>query len=252
MLTIGRFADATGLTVKALRHYDEIGLLAPAHVDPANGYRYYEAAQVEDGVAIRRLRALEVPLDEIRGLLDADEEGMRERLAAHGYRVTEEFRDKHSLLMELAALVEGGCAPLDLALVDLPELRLAGTIRHLKLIDPEGVIDMLRTAWNRLDELGVSRAGPPTGLFRSGDGDGTHLVEAGFPVEGELDDQLLRVRVYPAARAAVYEHRGPYDDLPVISKRFIATVLGQGLRFSQAIRIEWIERDAVARLVWPL
>ena len=33
MLTIGRFADATGLTVRALRHYDEIGLLVPAHVD---------------------------------------------------------------------------------------------------------------------------------------------------------------------------------------------------------------------------
>jgi DNA-binding transcriptional MerR regulator len=63
MLSIGRFADATGLTVKALRHYDEIGLLVPARVDPDNGYRYYDAAQVEDAVTIRRLRALELPLD---------------------------------------------------------------------------------------------------------------------------------------------------------------------------------------------
>lgn len=61
MLTIGRFADASGLTVKALRHYDAIGLLAPAHVDPDTGYRYYDTAQVEEAVAIRRLRALRAP-----------------------------------------------------------------------------------------------------------------------------------------------------------------------------------------------
>jgi DNA-binding transcriptional MerR regulator len=108
MLSIGRFADATGLTVKALRHYDEIGLFAPAHVDPDTGYRYYDPAQVEDAVTIRRLRALELPLDEIAGLLDADADALRDRLAAHGHRVAEEVRDKHSLLIELSALVESG------------------------------------------------------------------------------------------------------------------------------------------------
>jgi DNA-binding transcriptional MerR regulator len=80
------------LTVKALRHYDEIGLLAPARVDPDNGYRYYDAAQLEEAVTIRRLRALELPLDEIRGLLDTDADALRDRLAAHGYRVAEELR----------------------------------------------------------------------------------------------------------------------------------------------------------------
>jgi DNA-binding transcriptional MerR regulator len=252
MITIGRFSDATGLTVKALRHYDEIGLLAPAHVDPDSGYRYYDSEQIEEGVAIRRLRALELPLDEIRGLLDADADGIRDRLAAHGYRVAEELRDKHSLLMELAALVEGGDAPLDIDIVELPELRLAGTIRHRPLIDPEGVADMLRAARERLAELGVAPSGPATGVFRGGDGDGTHLAEVGYPIAGALEDALLSVRVYPAARGAVYEHRGGYSELPVVSKRFIATVLGQGLQFGQPIRIEWIERDARARLVWPL
>ena len=41
-MQIGRFARLTGLTVKALRHYDEIGLLRPAGVDPESGYRSYE------------------------------------------------------------------------------------------------------------------------------------------------------------------------------------------------------------------
>jgi effector-binding domain-containing protein len=212
MLTIGRFADTTGLTVRALRHYDEIGLLVPAQVDEDNGYRYYDTAQVEDAVTIRRLRAL-----------------------------------------ELSALVEGGDEAIEVEIRDIPELRLAGTIRHLQLVDPAGVEEMLQLAADRLAELAIAPVGPATALFRGGDGDGTHLVEAGFPVgEGIGEDDLLRLKTYPAASAATAEHVGSYDRLPVTSQRFIATVLGQGLRFAQAIRIEFLERDARARLVWPV
>jgi DNA-binding transcriptional MerR regulator len=253
MLSIGRFADATGLTVKALHHYDEIGLLVPARVDPDNGYRYYDTAQVEDAVAIRRLRALELPLDEIASLLHADGDALRDRLAAHGYRVAAEVRDKHSLLIELGALVAGGGDQVGIELRDVPELRLAATIRHLQLVDPEGVTEMLRLAWNRLSDRGIAPAGPPTAVFRSGDGNGTHLVEAGFPVAaGVDDDELLQVTVYPAAPAATAEHLGSYDSLHVTAQRFIATVLGQGLVFAQPIRIEYVASDVRARLVWPL
>ena len=62
MLSIGRFARLSGLTVKALRHYDELGILRPTHVDSWTGYRWYEQAQVREAVAVRRLRALRVPL----------------------------------------------------------------------------------------------------------------------------------------------------------------------------------------------
>jgi DNA-binding transcriptional MerR regulator len=253
MLSIGRFADATGLTVKALRLYDEIGLLVPARVDPDNAYRYYDPAQVEDAVTIRRLRALELPLDEIGALLEADGATLRDRLAAHGYRVAEELRDKHSLLIELSALVDGGGEQVVVEVRGVPELRLAATIRHLRLVDPDGIEAMLRFAWNRLAERGIEPAGPPTALFRSGDGNGTHLVEAGFHVPvGVGGDESLRVTTYPAASAATTDHIGSYDDLHLTAQRFIATVLGQGLRFAQPIRIEYVERDVHARLVWPL
>jgi len=253
MLTIGRFADATGLTAKALRHYDEIGLLMPARVDPDNGYRYYETTQIEAAVTIRRLRALELPLDEIKLLLEGDGATVQDRLAAHGYRVAEEAWDKQLLHLELNALVEGGGETLPVTICEIPELRLAATIRHLRLVDPEGIYDMLNVAWNRLFERGVEAIGPPTALFRGGDGDGTHLVEVGFPVgEGVADDDVLRVRTYPAATAATAEHSGSYDDLPVTSQRFIASVLGQGLRFGQPIRIEFVENHVLARLIWPL
>ena len=86
-LSIGSFSRVSGLTVKALRHYDEIGLLEPARVDEWTGYRYYGLEQARVAEAIRRLRSLEVPLDEIRELLGADEPVVRERRAVNRARL---------------------------------------------------------------------------------------------------------------------------------------------------------------------
>ena len=87
MLPIGPFARLSGVTVKALRHYDEIDLLEPAHVDADSGYRYYVLEQACDAEAIRRLRSLEVPLDEVRVLLAAAPAVVRERLLVHRTRL---------------------------------------------------------------------------------------------------------------------------------------------------------------------
>ncbi|GAA4443989.1 MerR family transcriptional regulator [Phytohabitans houttuyneae] len=66
LLTIGAFARASGLTAKALRLYDDTGLLRPAAVDPESGYRLYEPAQLDRARLIARLRRIGMPLAEIR------------------------------------------------------------------------------------------------------------------------------------------------------------------------------------------
>ena len=48
LMPIGRFSRLTGVGVKALRHYDEVGLLVPAAVDDETGYRFYSADQVTE------------------------------------------------------------------------------------------------------------------------------------------------------------------------------------------------------------
>ncbi len=101
LLSIGRFAYASGLTVKALRHYDEMGLLRPAHVDPSSGYRYYDPTQLRDAEVIRRLRRFELPLDEIRPLLHADGAELRASLTEHRSRVAASTEDKRRLLAAL-------------------------------------------------------------------------------------------------------------------------------------------------------
>jgi DNA-binding transcriptional MerR regulator len=88
LLSIGRFARLAGLSVGALRHYDELDLLRPAEVDPFTGYRRYRRVQLETARAIARLRELEMPLDEIREVLAIDDPAERaRRLAAHRARI---------------------------------------------------------------------------------------------------------------------------------------------------------------------
>ena|SRR5436305_8482863 len=82
-MSIGRFARRTGLSIGALRHYAEIGLLRPAQVDPDTGYRYYTEEQLEPARLIAALRDLDVPLALVREVLDLSPARMRAKLARH-------------------------------------------------------------------------------------------------------------------------------------------------------------------------
>ena len=65
MLSIGRFSQLTGLTMRALRLYDELGLLRPDVVDADSRYRYYTTEQIKSATLIGRLRRLDMPLEEV-------------------------------------------------------------------------------------------------------------------------------------------------------------------------------------------
>jgi DNA-binding transcriptional MerR regulator len=108
LLSIGRFARLSGLSVGALRHYDELDLLRPADVDAFTGYRRYRRAQLERAREIARLRELEVPLDTIRDVVEADDPAVRHRLvAAHRARVEARTFRLQRVLHHLSQLAEG-------------------------------------------------------------------------------------------------------------------------------------------------
>ena len=108
LMTIGRFSRLTGLTVKALRHYDELGLLRPATVDADTGYRSYSSAQVARADAIRTLRRLEVPLDDIATLLATDDPAVVRRvLGDHQRRTASRSAQLKTILQGLQPLLDG-------------------------------------------------------------------------------------------------------------------------------------------------
>jgi DNA-binding transcriptional MerR regulator len=119
LISIGRFARLTGLSVGALRHYDEHGILAPAAVSAETGYRSYRRDQLEAARTIAVLRELDMPLPEIRAFLSADAEDRRRRLARHRSRVQARADRLHNILHQLNQETPMTTAPGDNALTEL-------------------------------------------------------------------------------------------------------------------------------------
>jgi DNA-binding transcriptional MerR regulator len=70
LMTIGRFSRLSGLSIHALRHYDDVDLLHPADVDESTGYRRYLRSQLATARLIVDLRWLNVPLEDVRVVLE--------------------------------------------------------------------------------------------------------------------------------------------------------------------------------------
>ena len=115
-ISIGEFARRSRLSLKALRLYDERGVLVPSRVDQASGYRYYDIAQLDQARLVVMLRQLQLPLAAIRELLACDpadaatriEEHWRGAEATHNARrelagyLVNRLRGKRSVMYEVA------------------------------------------------------------------------------------------------------------------------------------------------------
>ena len=82
-ISIGEFARRSRLSLKALRLYDERGVLVPSRVDPASGYRYYDTAQLDDARLVVMMRELQLPLVAVKELLACDPADAAARIAEH-------------------------------------------------------------------------------------------------------------------------------------------------------------------------
>lgn len=97
LLTIGAFARASRLSPKALRLYDDLGLLRPAEVDPSSGYRFYHPDQLERASLVARLRRLGMPLTRIRVVCDAEPDVAAAEVAAYWAQVQAETAGRQQL-----------------------------------------------------------------------------------------------------------------------------------------------------------
>jgi DNA-binding transcriptional MerR regulator len=117
MLTIGAFSRMSQVSIKALRFYDEIGLLKPSHVDGENGYRYYAAGLLPRLNRILFLKELGFSLDEIGQLLKGDlplatvRRMLRQQLKTGEQRVHDEQRRLAQVKTWLAQLEQAGRLP---------------------------------------------------------------------------------------------------------------------------------------------
>lgn len=112
LLTIGAFARAARLSTKALRLYDELGLLPPTAVDGESGYRFYAPEQLERARLIASLRRLGMPLARIRVVLGLEGVAAADEVASYWSEVLAETADRErlaaGLVRELKAHGEAG------------------------------------------------------------------------------------------------------------------------------------------------
>lgn len=218
LVPIGTFAQAARLTVKALRHYHAVGVLVPAWIDPATGYRHYRWGQLTDALCIATLRDLDVALD---------------RIAAHlvdGVPLHEVLATEREALEERAAKVQRALAVVD-ALVDratFPEIAV-DTIEwpSQHVTTAQAITDgasLGRDATALVADL-LARAGaagfdvdaPVCGTYPLTLA-GSFAITVQLPVPDGTDGSRLdglEVETFVGGRFARATHVGPHESLPI-------------------------------------
>jgi DNA-binding transcriptional MerR regulator len=103
--TVGHLARATGLTVRTLHHWDEIGLLRPAERSGA-GHRRYSAADVQRLYRIVALRRLGLSLEDVSGALAAEGPDLRAAVEGHLARVEAQLAAQRELRRRLVGILD--------------------------------------------------------------------------------------------------------------------------------------------------
>ncbi|MGF7047839.1 DNA-binding transcriptional MerR regulator/effector-binding domain-containing protein [Paenibacillus sp. DS2015] len=94
MLSIGEFSKICEVSSKTLRYYDEIGLITPDEINPENGYRYYSIRQLKKMLSINRLKSYDFSLEEIKTLLELEEDQSDEMLCSALHRKRRQLQEK--------------------------------------------------------------------------------------------------------------------------------------------------------------
>ncbi|NYE38339.1 protein phosphatase [Nocardioides cavernae] len=112
LLTIGDFARESGLTPKALRLYDDLGLLRPAEVDPSTGYRRYAPEQLERARLVATLRLVGMPLARIDAVVSAPPSMAARLVRAYWLQVEHDTASRREIVSALVDQIESEAPPM--------------------------------------------------------------------------------------------------------------------------------------------
>lgn len=218
LLPIGRFSQITRLSIRMLRHYDEVGLLKPAMVDPDSGYRYYSLSQLNEAQRIRLLRSLEMPLEEIRELLLApDARAIQERLERHKNRLEQQIAQYQQVIAALESLE---AHPLSEAYPvqvrqEAAQAVLTKRLRTSFEAMKQGLGLVFAELYAAINRQGLRPVGPPFVFYHSAEFSEDDLeYEPGIPTE-RLAAAPAGLSAYwlPASTVLYTLHPGSYDTI---------------------------------------
>ncbi|MPZ80194.1 MAG: MerR family transcriptional regulator [Actinophytocola sp.] len=245
MFGIGDFARHGQVSVRMLRHYDALGLLRPAHVDHATGYRLYQARQLARLNRIIALKGLGFTLGQVGELLDEPVGGERLRgmlqlrQAEVQARIAEETDRLRRVEARLRLIESEGHMPTeDVVLKSIPAQRVAELTAIAASWAPEDIGPVIQPLYrdlcDQLDKAGVTPTGPAVARYEDvPDGGGKVVVHATLPVDRPLGADGAGFGVVdlpPLAKATTIVHRGEMENILPTEQALAAWVERHGYR----------------------
>ena len=169
MFSIGEFARVGTVSVRTLRHYDEIGLLRPARVDPQTGYRYYSASQLGQLNRIVILKELGLSLAQVKQLLAGiTPEELQGMLMLRRAQLEQELAAQQEQLLEIEArlryLATEGAMPADAITVrKIPAIEVVALTAPAPAYGPQHIVPIVNRLREQFDLLGIGGLAEATG-----------------------------------------------------------------------------------------
>jgi DNA-binding transcriptional MerR regulator len=217
VLKIGEFSSLAQVSITTLRHYDELGLLKPVHVDAGTGYRYYSVSQLPRLHRILALKDLGLPLERIAEALDegGNAEAMRGMLLLRRVEMEEHIQDQVQRLARLQArlrhIEQEGHMTSDVVLKEVAPQWIASLREIIPAYRAIGAL--FGKLYGALGPL--SAEGTGVALFHDTEYKEQNVdVEAGVYVKRSLRlDEPLRSYQLPVALVASTIHHGAFDHI---------------------------------------
>ncbi|PRZ42705.1 DNA-binding transcriptional MerR regulator [Antricoccus suffuscus] len=219
MFNIGEFARMGRVSVRMLRHYDAIGLLRPARVDPFSGYRSYEAAQLKRLNRLVALKDLGFSLEQVGAVLDekVDTSELRGMLRLRQAQLAEQLAADTDRLGRVEARLrmierEGTMSTNNVTVESVEPVLVARLSGVAKSNDSADVGPVVQGLYGELTGVlqseGIQMAGPAIATYEPAP-DGALAVGAGITVGPGVSGDAVEVIELPAIdQAAVYVHHG--------------------------------------------
>ena len=248
MFTIGLFAELTGVSAKRLRHYDRIGLFAPAFVDPATKYRHYTATQIPRLRRIVSLADMGFALREISDLVDAGPVPVDVALQRRRREMIDQRADLNRRLAALDIELSHG-SEIDVVIQVRPPGRWASLRRRLD--DGADLSPLFVEVESMVREQDLRARRPPAAVDHGLIGS-QRDVEVLIPTSGSIVARAgVRNMRTPPAQIAATLVLGEYPSLSEASATMSDWVTGTGYRIGGPTWISYLRFSAEPHLGVP-
>jgi len=255
MFSIGEFARHGRVSVRMLRHYDAIGLIRPACVDAATGYRFYQASQLDELNRVIALKELGFTLQQVQAVLEekvsaAELRGMHKlRRAEIQATIDAETTRLARVEARLMTIEDGARVPADGVVVKrLAPVRVAELTGVAASYEPEAITPVIQPLyhdlWCRLASADIPAAGPAVAYYEDTPQGGI-LVHAAVPVAATATAAAHGVSIVDLPEvdsAAAIIHHGSMDDVLPTGQALARWIDANGYRsagYSREVTLNW-------------